>query len=84
MKTLMILVLLTSNICYSQTYSEDQMRRRTLEAVAKFYGIDTLGEEAFRRLQKMYLPKEYEEYIPFFGTMYSIVVDKRISYKMEF
>ncbi len=84
MKTLMILVLLISNICYSQTYSEDQMRRRTLDAIAKFYGIDTLGEEAFRRLQKRYLPKEYEVYIPYFGTMYSIVVDKRISYKMEF
>jgi len=83
MKILLILSLLTS-VCNAQTYTEEQMQRKTIDAVAKFYGVDSLGEEAFRRIQKKILPKKYEKYIPFFGTMYSVVVDKRITYKMEF
>jgi len=83
MKILLILSLLTS-VCNAQTYTEEQMQRKTIDAVAKFYGVDALGEEAFRRIQKEILPKQYEKYIPFFGTMYSVIVDKRITYKMEF
>ena len=83
MKILLILSLLTS-ICNAQTYTEEQMQKKTIVAVAKFYGVDALGEEVFRRIQKEILPKQYEKYIPFFGTMYSVIVDKRITYKMEF
>jgi hypothetical protein len=83
MKILLILSLLTS-ICNAQTYTEEQMQKKTIDAVAKFYGVDALGEEVFRRIQKEILPKQYEKYIPFFGTMYSVIVDKRITYKMEF
>ncbi len=60
------------------------MVRRTLEATAKFYGLDVIGEEAFRRIQEETLPKEYHPYIPYFGVMYSIFVNKRISFKKDF
>lgn len=84
MKYLIILSLLISNISFGQVYTEDQMYKRTLEAAAKFYGLDVVGEEAFRRLQMELLPKEYYGYIPYIGTLYSIFIDKRITYRMEF
>ena len=84
MKYLIILSLLISNLSYGQVYTEDQMYKRTLEAAAKFYGLDVIGEEAFRRLQMKLLPQEYYEYIPYMGVLYSIMVDKRVTYRLEF
>lgn len=83
MKTL-ILTLLFSVPCFAQEYSEQKMYRTTGEAIAKFYGLDVIGDEAFRRLQERVLPEEYKQFIPYFGTLTAVFVNKNITFRKDF
>lgn len=84
MRCFLILSSLISNMALAQSYTEEQMYRKTGEALAKFYGLDVVGQEAFKRLQEKALPKKYHVYIPYFGTLYSVFVDKKIVFRQEF
>lgn len=84
MKCFLILSSLISNIVLGQTYTDEQMYKKTGEAIVKFYGLDVVGQEAFKRLQEKALPKKYHAYIPYFGTLYSVFVDKKIVFRQEF
>ena len=83
MKTLM-LTLLFSIPCFAQEYSEQKMYQKTAEAVAKFYGLDVIGEEALRRVQQRVLPEEIKPFIPYFGTLTAVFVNKRIVFRKDF
>jgi hypothetical protein len=78
------LVLIPNKAFAQQTYTEEEMYKKTGEALAKFYGLDVIGQEAFRRVQEQIIPKEYHYVIPYFGTFYSIVVDQKFTFKKEF
>ena len=84
MKWLISVLLLISFKCNAQDYSEQKMQQKTLEAVAKFYKLDIIGQETFRRVQERYLPKFMKPYIPYFGTLAVIVTEQKFVYRRSF
>lgn len=64
--------------------SQDRMQQVTLEAIARFYGLDIIGQEAVRRIQEKYIPKEMKAIIPYTGLIYAMTVEQRIVFRMEF
>ncbi len=80
---LVISFLLLSLVCNAQSFNEEQMYRKTGQALVKFYGYDSVANEISRRVQERYLPKEYKPYIPYFLLMHTMVIDKKIVYRKE-
>lgn len=84
MKWIISVLLLISFNCNAQEYSEQKMQQKTLEAVAKFYKLDIIGQEALRRAQEKYLPKSFKVFIPYFGTLTSVMIEQKIVYRSSF
>lgn len=64
--------------------SQEKMQQRTLEALAKFYGLDIIGQETARRVQEKYLPEPVKKYGPFFITWAIMIRDQKIVYRSTF
>lgn len=84
MKWLISVLLLISFKCNADEYSDQKMQQKTLEAIAKFYNLDIIGQETVRRVQERYLPKIMKPYIPYFGTLLVIVREQKFVYRSSF
>lgn len=84
MKWLISVLLLISFKCNAQEYSEQQMQQKTLQAIAKFYKLDIIGQETVRRIEEKYIPKEMHAVIPYLGVIQVVIIEKRIVYRKNF
>lgn len=84
MKYIISVLLFISFNCNAQEYSEQQMQQKTLEAVAKFYKLDIIGQKVTKEVQEKYLPKSFKPYVPYFMTIVNVVRDQKLIYRREF
>ena len=84
MKWIISVLLLISFNCNAQESANDKMEQKTFEAIAKFYKLDIIGQEAIRRVQEQYLPKQLKHYVPYFMTWVIMIKDQKIVYRRSF
>lgn len=63
---------------------QDRMQQVTLEAMAKFYGLDVILNEASRRVQEKYVPEQVKPAIPYILVIQEVFINQRFVYRSTF
>jgi hypothetical protein len=85
MKIILLMAIMISNGALAQENdTEQRMYRKTAEALVKYYGVDVTVETALKRYKYQVLPKEYHRYIPYFGTLGTLLINQKLVFRKSF